>query len=594
MAFALIFSAMLFTVSASAEETGEIPVEDAEGAVTVLSLADGSTEVMDDVPAIGDLDETDAFDAVDGYEVLVDDESVLSVDIKSGAGAALSYVSVSFSLSDSKEVFLSGLTAENAEEVQTKIIESYTGGENFELEDLDFIDTEKTRDEDDDDELCWAGAASNMLEYTGWGNLAGFDDEDEIFEAFIDAFTNCGGNTYYALEWFFNGSYYPQGMSGFSQVKDLGNSGGFLTDYCYDMFTDSVTVNLDLEKVAAVFEKLRSDYAVELGIDVYYRNTGSYSNGHATTLWGYVVNTDYDESEAGYYDTVIIADSDSHELSDADRRDAENIYTAYTVSENNGSLTFSDSNYIFLIADFVTLQSYSEDAASETDENATRSRADTADLIFKDTFFGGANDAEGISTAFDEGESLTFSSDIQNAGSAVFSDDIYVYVTVTDGSNTLYSDNEHILSSWYSGLSAGYYFSAQYFTFDIGTLDNGTYTLTAEINPNRTAAEAYYVNNMIEVTFTVGDAEEDPSLGENQYYLGDANGDGVIDISDATVIQRVLAKYISDTTGRISLRGDISQNGLEITDATLLQRYLASFTVDFNIGKICDYPEETD
>lgn len=70
------------------------------------------------------------------------------------------------------------------------------------------------------------------------------------------------------------------------------------------------------------------------------------------------------------------------------------------------------------------------------------------------------------------------------------------------------------------------------------------------------------------------------------YMLGDADGDGIITIIDATKIQRVLAGLTDDDDGMIAMRGDVNGNGLDILDATKIQRYLAGFTTAEPIGTI--------
>ena len=42
-------------------------------------------------------------------------------------------------------------------------------------------DAEKSTGNRDDDWLCWAASAANVLAWTGWGEKAGFSDEDQIF-----------------------------------------------------------------------------------------------------------------------------------------------------------------------------------------------------------------------------------------------------------------------------------------------------------------------------------------------------------------------------------------------------------------------------
>nr|WP_316623782.1 leucine-rich repeat protein [uncultured Ruminococcus sp.] len=70
------------------------------------------------------------------------------------------------------------------------------------------------------------------------------------------------------------------------------------------------------------------------------------------------------------------------------------------------------------------------------------------------------------------------------------------------------------------------------------------------------------------------------------YMLGDADGNGEIEIVDATVIQRVLADIPVADPDTAERNGDVDGDGLNITDATWLQRYLASVEIPYEIGKI--------
>ena len=70
------------------------------------------------------------------------------------------------------------------------------------------------------------------------------------------------------------------------------------------------------------------------------------------------------------------------------------------------------------------------------------------------------------------------------------------------------------------------------------------------------------------------------------FLIGDADGNGEVNIIDSTIIQRVIAKIIDDSDGMISLRGDIDENGLSIDDATLLCRYLANIHLDYPVNTI--------
>ena len=65
---------------------------------------------------------------------------------------------------------------------------------------------------------------------------------------------------------------------------------------------------------------------------------------------------------------------------------------------------------------------------------------------------------------------------------------------------------------------------------------------------------------------------------------GDADGNGTIDINDATIIQRVIAKLCDDFDEYVSKRGDIRGEGLDINDATDIQRFVAGYSDKLGLG----------
>ena len=67
------------------------------------------------------------------------------------------------------------------------------------------------------------------------------------------------------------------------------------------------------------------------------------------------------------------------------------------------------------------------------------------------------------------------------------------------------------------------------------------------------------------------------------YIIGDANGNGTIDILDATAIQRVLAGYTVNDFNQTAAK--VSGDELSILDATVIQRYLAGYDVPYEISK---------
>ena len=74
------------------------------------------------------------------------------------------------------------------------------------------------------------------------------------------------------------------------------------------------------------------------------------------------------------------------------------------------------------------------------------------------------------------------------------------------------------------------------------------------------------------------------------YLIGDSDGDGIVTIVDATLIQRVLVELEYDADGMITLRADSVGDGLDILDATRIQRFLADMYVNTTLGTYAFHP----
>ena len=84
-----------------------------------------------------------------------------------------------------------------------------------------------------------------------------------------------------------------------------------------------------------------------------------------------------------------------------------------------------------------------------------------------------------------------------------------------------------------------------------------------------------------------------PTYQPGTLILGDADLDKGVTISDATVIQKYLAKYF-DLSAEQILCANITGDSLDITDATLIQKYLARYDLPYPIGQpIGEEPTET-
>ena len=167
-----------------------------------------------------------------------------------------------------------------------------------------WYDAEKTADNTDDDDMCWAAACSNALEWTGWGIVTDpvngdLVDTDDMFQNFNYYWLDSGGFMSNGWDWWFDGTDYT-----ILEVKD---SGGYFDSETYsDYYDEEWDHELILPRIDEILH--RGD-CVTLGIRPV---TGS--GGHAITCWGYRydITADKDTDPDGYYLGVWITDSDDN------------------------------------------------------------------------------------------------------------------------------------------------------------------------------------------------------------------------------------------------------------------------------------------
>jgi len=176
-------------------------------------------------------------------------------------------------------------------------------------------DVEKSPSSTEDDLLCWAAAASNILEWTGWAEgMNTGTTGDESFQYFQDHWTDQGGMMQYAWDWWYDGSNPSQGWSGWAQV-DVEGGNFYPEENFYDYFH---TQGNDAAAMVAIDDYLHAGYGTTVGI---------YGpGGHAITIWGY----DYDV-ETGEYLGLWITDSDDNKNVD----DAPDLMRYYDVENVN-------------------------------------------------------------------------------------------------------------------------------------------------------------------------------------------------------------------------------------------------------------------
>jgi len=169
-----------------------------------------------------------------------------------------------------------------------------------------WCDAEKTADDPDDDLMCWAAAASNVLEWTGWGFVEHSTDGkitncDQMFEHFNDHWEDEGANVKIAWIWWFDGTDTSPGGD-WSEV-DVAGGGDFWTPpHDFDNYFHEYSGSETLQHID---EYLHNGWGVALGI---------YDGGHAITCWGIRYNDSVNKTTnpEDYYLGIYVTDSDDN------------------------------------------------------------------------------------------------------------------------------------------------------------------------------------------------------------------------------------------------------------------------------------------
>ena len=124
---------------------------------------------------------------------------------------------------------------------------------------------------------------------------------------------------------------------------------------------------------------------------------------------------------------------------------------------------------------------------------------------------------------------------------------------------------------------------------EVTTVDGCTYLMddvyndaTGSINGNTATAYGSHSDTQLEIGYRFPPCEQPDSYG----LLGDANEDGIINVMDATSVQKYLAglSSLSDTGMYLA---DVDSNGIvNIMDATTIQKYLAGLETGYQIGEL--------
>lgn len=434
------------------------------------------------------------------------------------SGASLGstgFYKTTFSIDDTREIFLTGLTESTLEQVQTELTASALEDRYFSLTNVDFIDAEKEftdvaeGETASDANLCWAAATSNMLRFSGWGSAAGFKTEDDLFESFISAFTDAGGSYTYALDWFFNGNYQPQDWSSWSHLRAPGKTGKYLSDYAADSLYQTYEIFNHTDNLRLALDALERDCAVGISIGNYI--SWLRSGGHAITLWGYMRDTSASPYSKEAYPAIFISDSDSDKYDGNLRREAPNRLRVMMMDgmfddfgDDSWELDYP-SWFPWRLESFTVLEPYSEEI--EKDTSGTRNKNGTADLSVQDLNVCASTFADlnlGIDT-ISAGQAFKISGIAKN-NSAVNLSNVKLQITmaITQNGSTVWSNSRTITVGSYPA------YSNVNLSATCNSLSAGSYEATIRISADG-VEEAYLLNNTRSIAFTVTAAAPDSS-----------------------------------------------------------------------------------
>lgn len=432
-----------------------------------------------------------------------------------GAPTCTGFYKTTFSIGDTREIFLTGLTESTLEQVQTELTASALEDRYFSLTNVDFIDAEKEFTDvaegeiASDANLCWAAASSNMLRFSGWGSEAGFRTEDDLFESFISAFTDAGGSYTYGLDWFFNGYYAMQGNDGWAQLRAPGESGKYLSEYPADSLYQTYEISNHIDNLRPVLDALERDCAVGISIGNYLSSFRI--GGHAITLWGYLHDTSASPYSKEAYPAIFISDSDSDKYDGALRRQAPNRLRVMMMDgmfDGFGADSWEldyPSTFPWRLESFTVLEPYR--AELEQDASGTHNKNTSADFSVQDLYVRAStfDDLElGIDTIPANQSFKIGGIALNNSAVNLSSARLQIVTTITQNGQTVW---EKTSQRPVSRFQANAYVKL---SETCNSLAAGSYEATIRVTASG-ISEAYLLNNTRSISFTVSAAAPDAS-----------------------------------------------------------------------------------
>ncbi len=153
-------------------------------------------------------------------------------------------------------------------------------------------DAYKTAANTEDDLMCWAATAANILAWGKWSTPL-YETASAIFQHFQDHWTDNTGYMSWAWKWWFNGTPPPYTFASYPDVPGGGNFFPAVN------FSDYYAYATGGNAMASIDSLLHQGKGVGLIIS---KSGAAYS--HAVTAWG------FSYSAPGVYSSIFLTDSD--------------------------------------------------------------------------------------------------------------------------------------------------------------------------------------------------------------------------------------------------------------------------------------------
>lgn len=405
---------------------------------------------------------------------------------------------------------------------------------------------------DNDSEQCWAGAAADVLWVTGWaerlqnpitGNA--FSSEDDVFRYYNRKITNDGSESSAAVDFLFMGELYvdPAGsnhMAGF--LNDPSPEDGLMKSF----FSSNMITLYDLIEEPDNIEALKhcgdqgsdaSDFTLDLSDIVPDEELSSAV--HAVSAIGVITDPNAANTKESMK-AILIVDPDN----DAQPSEADGIGENPTLEEKDAakearpnSVTVYNLQYTkdpndvpyWLMKGYASSETilgsaiygvteiphYSEDIiAANTETEGTKSAYDSVDLSLETLFTTSESEAmdliprdelkEVTVNEFSSGDPVNLNFLIANRGNVMLDEDylngkdlVVDWSVVRDGDGSVVAKDRLVTDdSVFERSVTAYLITLNQDGDKTVSWDAGDYTVTLDLNTDRSVPEAYYLNNV--------------------------------------------------------------------------------------------------